>query len=164
MLSQAVSMAIVVLAALLPKSGAWASGMEPCSTFVDEGGRVFNVASAYAAADLVAVGKVSSAEGLTLKIGTRVKGNEKQKIISLAGPHCAGTACSGGFSVAAGIDLLFLLKRLPNGRYDGVAGNGNFSCPVVFEVREGVAVIGEKNIRVNSLKKYFESKPAPIAL
>ncbi|MGZ3652448.1 MAG: hypothetical protein ACXWR1_17910 [Bdellovibrionota bacterium] len=120
--------------------------------------------SAYKAADLVVIGQVSRGEKQILKISAKIKGDEKAEEIELASPHCQGTACSGGFSVAPNVDLLFLLKRQASGVYDSVTGNGNYSCPVVHEVEKGAVKFRDKKVPVESLKKYFESKPDPVPL
>lgn len=46
--------------------------------------------------------------------------------------------------------------------YDGVSGNGNFSCPTVFELKDGAARIGGNDVPLKFLRKYFQTKPAPI--
>ena len=129
--------------------------------FTDGSG--FRIGDAYAAADLVAIGKVDAKSG-RLHIVKKINGKEVRKDVSLTESHCQGTACSGGFSVAPGVDLLFLLRRLPDGVYDGVSGNGNFSCPTVFEVKDGAVKIGGKQVPLKSLRRYLESKPDPIPL
>ncbi len=139
-----------------------ASGALPCSMFTSADGKLYNIGAAYASVDLVAIGKVVADNGLFLNIGVKIKGSEKRNRVALTVPKCAGTACSGGFSVAPGVDLLFFLRRLPDGVYDGVSGNGNFSCPTVFEVIGGTAIIGKKKVPLNSLKSYLESKPADL--
>lgn len=153
---------ILLLSALLWGRSASASGMKPCTMFTTGDGALFRIGDAYAAADLVAIGHVVPGTALTLHIVKKLKGHEDRKDVALTVPTCAGTACSGGFSVAAGVDLLFLLKRLPDGVYDGVAGNGNYSCPVVFEVADGAAKLGGKKVPLKALKRYLQTKPDPI--
>ncbi len=142
----------------------WASGMEPCTTFTSADGRLFDIGAAYAASDLVAIGRVETGNGLTLRVSDKLKGSEGRKAVPLSEPKCAGTACGGGFSVAPGVDLLFLLSKRPDGVYDSVTGNGNFSCPVVFEAKKSGVRIGKKVVPLKTLKKYLESKPKPFAL
>src|SRR5581483_8102823 len=96
------------------QSFAVASGMSPCSTFMSDDRRHFKIGDAYAAAGLVAVGTVTNdSSGITLHIRRKLKGNETRNDVPLMVPHCQGTACSGGFSVAPGVDLLFLLAAGP---------------------------------------------------
>ncbi len=153
-----------VFSILISAHSAAASGMTPCGMFRTGTGGRYNIGDAYAAADLVAIGQVIPKSSITLRISKKIKGGEKSTDVALTVPTCQGTACSGGFSVMPGVDLLFLLKRLPNGVYDGVSGNGNFSCPTVFEVKDGAALIAKKKIAVKSLRKYLESKPEPIPM
>lgn len=155
--------ALVVLAALAAGPAA-ASGMAPCRAFTSPDGRLYSIGEAYAASDLVAIGKVEAGSSVTLTIAKTLKGRAPRKKIPLTVSHCHGTACGGGFSVAPGVDLLFLLKRLPDGVYDGVTGNGNFTCPTVFEVKDGAALLDGKRVPVELLKRYLESKPEPISL
>ena len=152
---------VPLIAALTWVRSASASGMVPCGMFLANGG-LFSIGDAYAAADLVAIGKVVPGATLTLHIVKKIKGNEAKKDVSLTTPQCQGTACGGGFSVLPGVDLLFLLKRLPDGVYDGVSGNGNFSCPTVFELKNGAVKLGGKNVPLKSLRRYLQSKPDPI--
>lgn len=135
--------------------------MEPCDHFMSAGGR-YNIGDAYAASDLVVIGQVVPRSSITLRIAKKVKGKEARKEIPLTVPQCAGTACRGGFSVMPGVDLLFLLRRRPDGVYDGVTGNGNYSCPTVFEVKGGAAILAAKKVPLKSLRKYLESKPDSI--
>jgi|GEM_PF-6910095 len=141
---------------------AFGSGQQSCSSFISSDRNFFLLDSAYRAADLVAIGQVTSGIKTTLKIKTKIKGGENQNEVELTSTHCQGTACSGGFSVAPKTDLLFLLKRQANGIYDSVTGNGNYSCPVVYEVEKGSVKIRDKRILIESLQKYFESKPDPV--
>ena len=153
----------MMLSYLTTASIASASGAGPCSMFTSADGKLFNIGAAYSSADLVTIGKVVFDKGVVLDIGIKIKGTEERKRVSLTVPHCEGTACSGGFSVAPAVDLLFFLRRLPDGVYDGVSGNGDYSCPTVFEVIDGAAMIGKKKVPLNSLRKYLESKPDHLA-
>ena len=160
MKTRAGSIVVALTFVLLWPRPAAASGMTPCTMFTDRSG--FHIGDAYAAADLVVIGQVVPKSALKLHIIKKIKGSEGGKEVSLTVPTCTGTACSGGFSVAPGVDLLFLLRRMPDGVYDGVAGNGNYSCPTVFEVKDGAVKIGGRRVRLKSLKRFFESKPDPI--
>jgi hypothetical protein len=141
-----------------------ASGLEGCHRFVSDGGKTFNLKKAYLASDLVVIGKVATSKKLLLKISDVIKGKESAKGVSLNVPHCEGTSCSGGFSVASGIEMLFLLKKLPNGDYDGVTETGNFGCPVVYEIDRDSVKFGTKKVLIKFLRQYFESSPDPILL
>jgi len=135
-----------------------------CSSFVSADGRAFQLGEAYQSADLVVIGQVVYGTKPMLKIKTKIKGVEKANEIELTPSHCQGTACSGGFSVAPKVDLLFLLSHQKNGLYDSVTGNGNYSCPVVYEVEKDIVNFRNKKIPVKSLEKYFQSKPDPVPL
>ncbi len=141
----------------------YGSGQIPCSSFVSPDGRSFFLDRAYSAADLVVIGQVSYEAKTILRIKMKIKGDENFKEIELMSNRCQGTACSGGFSVAPKIDLLFLLKRQSNGIYDSVTGNGNNSCPVVYEVEKEFVKFGDKKILITTLEKYLKSKPAPVS-
>lgn len=154
----------VILFSIATWNHSFGSGAMHCSSFVSADGRSFLLGRAYRAADLVVIGKVAYGVKPILKIKTKIKGDEKLKEIELTSGHCQGTACSGGFSVAPGIDLLFLLKRQSGGLYDSVSGNGNYSCPVVYEVEKQSVKFRDKTISLKSLKKYFQTTPDPILL
>lgn len=136
----------------------------PCSSYISSDGHSFLLDSAYRAADLVVIGEVTYGTKTILKIKTKIKGNEKLNEIELTSNRCQGTACSGGFSVAPKIDLLFLLKRQVNGVYDSVTGNGNYSCPVVFEIEKESVKFRDKRILIRYLEKYFQTKPDPLPI
>lgn len=140
------------------------SGITPCAAFVSADGRSFSLDKAYQASDLLVIGQVTYGVKPTLKIKNKIKGNEKSNEIELTSVHCQGTACFGGFSVAPKMDLLFFLKRQANGAYDSVAGNGNFSCPVVFEINNGAVIFGDKLVPIGSLNKYLQTKSSLVPL
>ena len=157
----ALKLALVAGLAAGGRCPAFASGMVPCSSFIDRSG--FHIGDAYSAAELVAVGQVTNdTSGVTLHIRQEIKGTETRKDVPLTVPQCQGTACSGGFSVAPRIDLLFLLRRTNNGVYDSVTGNGNFSCPVVYEIKDHSVLLGRKKVPLASLRRYLQSAPSPV--
>ena len=139
----------------------YGSGALPCNTFVSSDHRFFLLSEAYKAADLVVIGDVTYSPNPTLKIRNKIKGNEEKREVQLTRVVCQGTACSGGFSVAPKIEMLFLLKQKGD-VYDSATGNGNFSCPVVYEVEKSSVKFGKKLVSIESLKKYLEVKPDPI--
>ena len=141
-----------------------ASGMQPCTAFVAADGRSFLINQAYLSADLIVIGKVTSGTKPILKIMRKINGAEKASEIELMTGHCQGTSCSGGFSVAQNVDLLFFLSRRPNGIYDSVTGNGNFSCPVVYEVNGDFVAFRDKKVSMGSLLKYLQSKASVVPL
>ncbi len=155
---------LLALSILIAPLFSFASSPEPCRQFVSDDSRSFLLESAYKAADLVVIGQVAYGKSPLLKIKNKIKGSEKSSEIQLIAPRCQGTACSGGFSVAQKTDLLFLLKRQPDAIYDSVSGNGNYSCPVVFEVQNDAVKIGKKNVAIKSLEKYLQLKPDAIPL
>jgi hypothetical protein len=123
-------------------------------------------ADAYGAADLVVVGKAPEAPGNNspqmFDVRRVIKGRAKaREPIALTGPHCMGTACSG-LAVLSNREFLLLLRRLPEGTYLSVDGNGNDACPSVFEVIDGQAKIGTATVPLGSLKSFLESRPHPI--
>lgn len=141
-----------------------ASGMQVCHKYVSSDGQTFSLADAYRDSGLVAIGKVTLGEKTKLKITKKVKGDESASEIELQQPACRGTACAGGFSVAPSVELLFFLKKQPNGAYNSVTADGNFSCPVVFEVENGFAKFRDKKIAVDSLESYLSKKSSTLPL
>ncbi len=155
---------ILVMLLATAAGAAFASGPELCKMFVSADKKFFLLDASYKASDVVAIGQVSYEKKPILKIKNKIKGNESDSKIQLTSSQCQGTACSGGFSVAEKVDLLFFLKRQANGTYDSVTGNGNYSCPVVYEVKKEMVNLGDKEISVKDLKKYLQSNPAPVPL
>jgi hypothetical protein len=156
-----IGLAAAVCATMFAARAVLASDMQPCQTFMNSDGR-FDVGKAYADSVLVVIGRVLPKTQNRLFIVRKIKGAESRKDVSLTIPRCAGTSCGGGFSVAPNVELLFLLKEAPGGLYDGVSGNGNFSCPTVFEVKKGFVEIGPAKVPLARLKRYLEEKPDPI--
>ena len=98
----------------------------------------------------------------SFKVEQIVKTKEKTNpLINLVGYHCEGTACSG-LAVLPKKEFLLLLRRLPDGSFHKVDGDGNDVCPNVFEIENDKAKIGSSTISLNRLKSFFESHPSPI--
>lgn len=154
---------IIVFLILVSSNFTSASGMRVCQKYLTPDKQSFLLSEAFQASDLVAIGKVSLGEKTKLKINHKIKGNAGQEI-ELQQPTCQGTACTGGFSVGPAVDLLFFLKKQSNGIYNSVTNDGNFSCPVVFEVENGFAKFRDKKIAVESLHEYLLKKTSTVPL
>lgn len=149
----------------------FASGMSPvCAYSTSKTKTIFNakyrIDKAYKAADLVVVGsaaeKAEDGKTQSFKVEQVVKAKEKTNpLINLVGYHCEGTACSG-LAVLPKKEFLLLLRRLPDGSFHKVDGNGNDVCPNVFEIENNKAKIGSNAIPLNKLKPFLESHPFPI--
>ena len=150
---------------LLIASGniSYGSEAQSCSSFTSADKQSFLLKEAYKSSDLVVIGEIAYTPKPILKIKNKIKGNESKKEVELTTNICHGTACSGGFSVAPKVDLFFLLKKT-HGIYDSVSGNGNYSCPVVYEVENNFVKFKDKKISIQSLVKYLESNPDPVPL
>jgi len=154
---------------LLGPVGALASVVPFCQYSTNASGRIedarYRLHDAWAAADLVAVAVAPqpAAPGRRQPVSLRVviKGPETSRI-DLIGNTCAGTACRG-LAVPPGTEFLLLLRRLPDGTFHKVDGEGNDACPNVFLVTDGAAQIGDRRIPVPALRQYFERRPPPIA-
>lgn len=153
----------IVLMCSIYGSSVFASGGEPCSKFVSSDHKTFLIGEAYKASELVVTGEISDIANPILKVRTIIKGSETKKEIQLTKMTCQGTSCWGGFSVAPKMEMLFFLKK-SGGVYDSVTGNGNVSCPVVYEVEKSSVKFKEKSVSLDRLKKYLEDKPDSIPM
>lgn len=161
-------LALVML--LLAPVACLASGMAPfCKYSTNASGRIedarYRLHDAWTAADLVAVAVAPElaipGQSQPVELRTVIKGAEAGRI-NLVARRCAGTACTG-LAVPPRTEVLLLLRRLPDGTYHKVDGDGNDACPNVFPVADGVARIGERHIPAPALRQYFEQVPPPIA-
>lgn len=127
----------------------------------------YDLGAAYSASSLVAVVKAVRGsgkrngpdfDGQRAKIVSLVKGKAKGEI-ELAGVHGAGTDFNG-ISIPEDGEYLVLLSGGP--KY-GYADPGS-GCPNSFDVIHGKAKIGDRDVPVGKLKKFFASKPAPLKL
>lgn len=157
---QAYTLILVLLNCYFAES----SEMEPCKSFLSVDGRSFQLDRAYQESDLVVIGQVLRADKLFLNVKERFKGQINSRSLQITTPQCQGTSCQGGFSVAAQMDLLFFLKKQSNGIYDSVTGNGNASCPVVFELEKGTVKFKDKLVPIKSLRKFLETPKVSIPL
>ena len=161
---------LAVIGVLLP-AAAQASGVSPFCRFstakdMSIMGHRYRVADAYRAADLVVVGvspeNPRNEAPQKVRVLRVVKGDGRAGAeIELVGPRCQGTACSG-FAILPDHEMLLLLRRVKDGRFHKVDGNGNDVCPNVFGVEGGKARIGKQDVPVESLKSFFGSHPEPI--
>lgn len=152
----------VVAGALLPMgvvghASRGAVDPRPCTRFMAPDGTQFLLGQAYAAADLVVIGRVIVGPGQRLHVSRRLKGRATSDVVALAEPVCHGTACAGGFSVAPGRDMLFLLSRQPSGSYDSVTGDGNMSCPVVYRVDGGAVDFRSRQVPLADVTAYLRT-------
>jgi hypothetical protein len=137
------------------------------------GGVKYRIGDAYKAADLVVVGR--AVEEYPWKLGNNirgtgqqrllishwVKGRKKPKEVSLVGWTYEGTEGSG-LSLPIEKDYLLLLRQVSPGVFDSVDITGG-KCPNAFEVNGGEVKIGERRLKIGSLKVFFESNPEPIS-
>lgn len=167
-MSRAPGIALMLL--LLSPVAALASGMVPfCQYSTNASGLIENARyrlhDAWTAADLVAVAvapeRATTGQPQPVKLRVVVKGPESGRI-DLVAQRCAGTACRG-LAVPPGTEFLLLLRRLPDGTFHKVDGEGNDACPSVFLVTDGAAQIGDRQVPVPALRRYFEQRPPPIA-
>jgi hypothetical protein len=148
---------------LISGSMSYGSGAQPCSAFVSTDHQSFLLSQAFKASDLVVIGEVTYSPKPILNIKTKIKGREEKKQVELTSVVCQGTACRGGFSVGTKVNLLFLLKKSGD-VYDSVSGNGNFDCPVVYEIENNFVNFKDHKISTQSLEKYLKTNPASIPL
>lgn len=154
---------------LFGPAGTLASVVPFCQYGTNASGRIedarYRLHDAWTAADLVAVGvapeRATPGQPQPVTLRVVVKGPESGRI-DLVGRQCAGTACRG-LAVPPGTEVLLLLRRLPDGTFHKVDGEGNDACPNVFLVTENTAQIGDRRVPVPALRQYFEQRPLPIA-
>lgn len=161
---------LTVLGLLLPAAGHASRPVPFCrfSTAKDMTivGHRYRIADAYEAADLVVVGESlenpkNDAPQKVEVIRVVKRSGKIGRRIELVGPHCQGTACSG-FAILPDHEMLLLLRKVEEGRFHKVDGDGNDACPNVFGIEGGKARIGKKDVPVEGLRSYFTSHPEPI--
>ncbi|HET7875353.1 MAG TPA: hypothetical protein VFN71_07485 [Methylomirabilota bacterium] len=125
----------------------------------------------YAQADLVVIGRVTEARivdparergVMRVRITETLKGAASGPVITVGfhKPNCDNTAC-GGDGIPGGLqtEFLFSLRRAPDGSYARLICRGSLATGYV---ENGRVHIGVHAVDRAALKRYLESKPAPV--
>jgi hypothetical protein len=151
--------ALVILSGVLARASPtpcayWASPPGPNSA------PDYDIAKAYAAADLVVIGHSDSFvrnKPQKVRIVRTIKGKLGRQI-TLEGIHEAGTD-PWGAAISTDGDYLMLLKA--GATYSWV--DQGSACPNVFKVTKGKVTFGKTQVYIKELQKYFESQPKPLS-